>query len=153
MNHRKFWFTKIGLAGTPSPTLITATDGWTFDSTIAHDELGTLQLFTRTIADIPCYRLKTTTGVPIDTLVSTVSDVRSLPRWTTNGVTESRVFGGTAGAIDYVQYLDIPGWTLASDRFWFVRGRVERADGATNLLAEHLAPLSLRVRATSRDFR
>jgi error-prone DNA polymerase len=34
-----------------------------------------------------------------------------------------------------------------------VRGRIERADGATNLLAEHLAPLSLRVRATSRDFR
>ncbi|MCL3861928.1 error-prone DNA polymerase [Actinotalea sp. K2] len=34
-----------------------------------------------------------------------------------------------------------------------VRGRLERADGATNLLAEHLAPLSLRVRTSSRDFR
>jgi len=33
-----------------------------------------------------------------------------------------------------------------------VRGRLERADGATNLLAEHLAPLSLRVPTTSRDF-
>lgn len=34
-----------------------------------------------------------------------------------------------------------------------VRGRLERADGATNLLAEHLAPLSLRVPTASRDFR
>lgn len=34
-----------------------------------------------------------------------------------------------------------------------VRGRLERADGATNLLAEHLAPLSLKVPSTSRDFR
>ncbi|HQY34025.1 MAG TPA: error-prone DNA polymerase [Actinotalea sp.] len=34
-----------------------------------------------------------------------------------------------------------------------VRGRLERADGATNLLAEHLAPLSLRVPTSSRDFR
>ncbi|MGO1317125.1 MAG: error-prone DNA polymerase [Cellulomonadaceae bacterium] len=34
-----------------------------------------------------------------------------------------------------------------------VRGRLERADGATNLVAEHLAPLSLQVRTTSRDFR
>lgn len=34
-----------------------------------------------------------------------------------------------------------------------VRGRLERADGATNLLAEHLAPLSLAVPTTSRDFR
>lgn len=33
-----------------------------------------------------------------------------------------------------------------------VRGRLERADGATNLLAEHLAPLSLRVPTASRDF-
>ncbi|PJI85513.1 error-prone DNA polymerase [Luteimicrobium subarcticum] len=33
-----------------------------------------------------------------------------------------------------------------------VRGRVERADDATNLLAEHLAPLSLRVPSRSRDF-
>ena len=34
-----------------------------------------------------------------------------------------------------------------------VRGRLERNDNATNLVAEHLAPLSLRVRTTSRDFR
>ena len=34
-----------------------------------------------------------------------------------------------------------------------VRGRLERADGATNLVAEHLYPLSLRVRTSSRDFR
>ena len=34
-----------------------------------------------------------------------------------------------------------------------VRGRIERADGATNLVAEHLAPLSLQVRTSSRDFR
>jgi error-prone DNA polymerase len=34
-----------------------------------------------------------------------------------------------------------------------VRGRIERADGATNLAAEHLAPLSLKVSTTSRDFR
>lgn len=33
-----------------------------------------------------------------------------------------------------------------------VRGRLERADGATNLLAEHLAPLSLRIPTASRDF-
>jgi error-prone DNA polymerase len=33
-----------------------------------------------------------------------------------------------------------------------IRGRIERADGATNLVAEHLAPLSLKVPAKSRDF-
>jgi error-prone DNA polymerase len=34
-----------------------------------------------------------------------------------------------------------------------VRGMIERADGATNLIADHIAPLSLRVPARSRDFR
>lgn len=34
-----------------------------------------------------------------------------------------------------------------------VRGRIERADGATNLVAEHIAPLSLAVPSRSRDFR
>jgi len=34
----------------------------------------------------------------------------------------------------------------------FVGGRLERADGATNLIAEHLTPLSLGIATTSRDF-
>jgi error-prone DNA polymerase len=34
-----------------------------------------------------------------------------------------------------------------------VRGQVERADGAVNLLAEHLSPLTLPVLTRSRDFR
>ena len=40
---------------------------------------------------------------------------------------------------------------LRGDVDWV--GRLERNDNATNLVAEHLAPLSLRVRTTSRDFR
>lgn len=116
----------MAIAGTPDPTMITAADGWTFDSELQQEELGTIRLYTRTIADVPCYRVRTVTGVPVDTLLATVTDVRSVPRWSSNGVTESKVLGDEGGAIDYVQYLDIPGWTMASDRFWFIRGRVER---------------------------
>jgi error-prone DNA polymerase len=34
-----------------------------------------------------------------------------------------------------------------------IRGRLQRAEGVTSLLADHLAPLSLRIKTTSRDFR
>jgi error-prone DNA polymerase len=34
-----------------------------------------------------------------------------------------------------------------------IRGRVERARGVTNLVADHLQPLPLAARTTSRDFR
>jgi error-prone DNA polymerase len=33
-----------------------------------------------------------------------------------------------------------------------VRGRLERADGVTNLVADRIDPLTLAVRSTSRDF-
>ena len=39
-----------------------------------------------------------------------------------------------------------------TSRALVVRGLLERQDGATNLVAEHLAPLSLKVRSSSRDF-
>jgi error-prone DNA polymerase len=34
-----------------------------------------------------------------------------------------------------------------------VRGRLERAEGVINVVAEHLAPLPLAASTTSRDFR
>ncbi len=42
--------------------------------------------------------------------------------------------------------------TARSSAALVIRGRVERADGATNLVAEHLSPLSLAVATSSRDF-
>ena len=84
------------------------------------------------------------------------------------GVVTHRQRPGTAGGVTFLSLEDETGLlnVICTTGLWqrfrkvartsaalVVRGRVERADGATNLLAEHLAPLSLRVRATSRDFR
>ncbi|GIJ00247.1 error-prone DNA polymerase [Sediminihabitans luteus] len=84
------------------------------------------------------------------------------------GVVTHRQRPGTAGGVTFLSLEDETGilnvvcspglWrrfrTVArSARAMVVRGRVERADGATNLVAEHLAPLSLQVATSSRDFR
>jgi len=84
------------------------------------------------------------------------------------GVVTHRQRPGTAGGVTFLSVEDETGllniictaglWqrfrTVArSSPALVVRGRLERADGATNLLAEHLAPLSLRVPSASRDFR
>lgn len=83
------------------------------------------------------------------------------------GVVTHRQRPGTAGGVTFLSLEDETGmlnvvcsaglWqrfrTVArTSRALVVRGRVEKADGATNLLAEHLAPLALRVASTSRDF-
>ncbi|WP_165372681.1 error-prone DNA polymerase [Pengzhenrongella frigida] len=83
------------------------------------------------------------------------------------GVVTHRQRPGTAGGVTFLSLEDETGMlnVICSTGLWqrfrrvartsaalVVRGRLERADGATNLLAEHLAPLSLRVPTTSRDF-
>jgi hypothetical protein len=43
----------------------------------------------------------------------------------------SVVLGSGEGYIDFAQYLDTPGWTGASDRYWFARAHFQRdIDGA-----------------------
>jgi error-prone DNA polymerase len=84
------------------------------------------------------------------------------------GVVTHRQRPGTAKGVTFLSLEDETGVlnVICSQGVWrrfqavarrspalVVRGRIERADGATNLVAEHLAPLSLKVSTTSRDFR
>ncbi|KQS97579.1 error-prone DNA polymerase [Cellulomonas sp. Leaf395] len=84
------------------------------------------------------------------------------------GVVTHRQRPGTAGGVTFLSLEDETGLlnVICSAGLWqkfrkvartsralVVRGRLERSDGATNLVAEHLTPMSLRVRSASRDFR
>ncbi|MGW2095228.1 DNA polymerase III subunit alpha [Promicromonospora sukumoe] len=84
------------------------------------------------------------------------------------GVVTHRQRPGTAGGVTFLSLEDETGllnvictaglWqrfrrVARSAQAMVIRGRVEAADGAVNLLAEHLAPLSLAVPGRSRDFR
>jgi error-prone DNA polymerase len=83
------------------------------------------------------------------------------------GVVTHRQRPGTAGGVTFLSLEDETGLlnVVCSPGLWLrfrtvargapamlVRGRVEKADGATNLVAEHLAPLRLPVHTRSRDF-
>jgi error-prone DNA polymerase len=83
------------------------------------------------------------------------------------GVVTHRQRPGTAGGVTFLSLEDETGllnvictvglWqrfrkVARSAQAMVVRGRIEAADGAVNLLAEHLATLSLTVPAQSRDF-
>ena len=75
---------------------------------------------------------------------------------------------GTAGGVTFLSLEDETGLinVICTAGLWkrfrtvartsaamVVRGRLERADNATNLLAEHLASLSLQIPTSSRDYR
>ncbi|WP_435829214.1 error-prone DNA polymerase [Actinocatenispora sera] len=89
-------------------------------------------------------------------------------RVTVGGVVTHRQRPATAGGVTFVNLEDETGMlnVICSPGVWrahrrtahtapamLVRGRLERADGVTNLVAERIAPLSLSVRTASRDFR
>jgi hypothetical protein len=42
---------------------------------------------------------------------------------------QSHIISRTATTIDFWQYLDVPGWTLANDRFWFCHGVIIKDHG------------------------
>lgn len=84
------------------------------------------------------------------------------------GIVTHRQRPGTAKGVTFISLEDETGFlnVICSQGVWkryqavarrspalVIRGRIERADGATNLVAEHIAPLSLKVPSKSRDFR
>jgi error-prone DNA polymerase len=84
------------------------------------------------------------------------------------GVVTHRQRPGTAQGVTFLSLEDETGLlnVICSAGLWkrfrtvartsaamVVRGRLERADNATNLMAEHLAPLSLQIPTASRDYR
>lgn len=84
------------------------------------------------------------------------------------GVVTHRQRPGTAQGVTFLSLEDETGLlnVICSAGLWrryrtvarsaaamVVRGRLERADNATNLMAEHLAPLSLQIPTSSRDYR
>src|SRR5690606_29301617 len=84
------------------------------------------------------------------------------------GIVTHRQRPGTAKGVTFISLEDETGFlnVICTQAVWkryqavarrspalVIRGRIERADGATNLVAEHIAPLSLKIPSKSRDFR
>lgn len=84
------------------------------------------------------------------------------------GAVTHRQRPATAGGVTFLNLEDETGMVnvICSPGFWVryrtvvrscpalvLRGRLQIAEGVINVMAEHAAPLDIRVRATSRDFR
>jgi error-prone DNA polymerase len=99
--------------------------------------------------------------------IAELSGVTHGSRVLVGGVVTHRQRPATAGGITFVNLEDETGMlnVICSAGVWqrhrraartaaamLVRGRLERADGVTNLVADRIDPLTLAVRSTSRDF-
>lgn len=117
---------------------IAATTAWTTDSTVDTSDAGKVEISTATIGGVSCFRAVATTDATVEALAATVMDVPGTIRWSTAGVTEAENLSKGATAFDYYQYLDVPGWTMSSDRFWFLHGTLTKEASGTMFRWERL---------------
>ncbi len=118
-------------AGTPVWSDVRAS-GWEYHTTREHDAASTVQVYYKDVAGITCLQGVATTVYSPEQLMDVAADIEGTPEWASAGVTEGLTLARSDSQMDYYQYLDVPGWTMASDRFWFLRGHfVKTADSYT----------------------
>lgn len=113
--------TSLALAA-PTWSQITSSTAWVHDSDVTTSDAGAVSIDTTTIAGTPCFRAKTSTDASVGKLMETVSDIPGTKRWSTAGVTEAELLGKSGENWYYYQFLDVPGWTMSADRYWFLKG-------------------------------
>ncbi len=112
-----------------------AIDGasWTELARKTHSDAGEIVIKSTSIGGVDCFRGEAVTDVPGGKLLDVVADVESAVSWSTAGVSEAKLLSKNGNKLDYYQFLDVPGWTMASDRFWFLTSVVESTDSKWSL--------------------
>ena len=98
---------------------------WTEITRKTHADAGEVVVLGTKVSGVECFRGTATTDVPGAKLLDVVADVESAVRWSTAGVTEAKLLSRSGSRLEYYQFLDVPGWTMAADRFWFLTSTVE----------------------------
>ncbi len=113
----------------PTWPAIKATTAWEHLSDRDHDDAGSISVHVAEIAGVKCLKGEAVTPGKADVYLAVAKDIKAAMSWSKAGLKYSEVLGTGASTIDYFQYLDVPGWTGASDRFWFLRGTTESGGG------------------------
>jgi hypothetical protein len=107
---------------------------WSVVTTANHADAGEVTISTATVAGVQCFRGTATTDQPAEKLLAVVTDVAGSTRWSSAGITEAKLLSNSGGTYSYYQYLDVPGWTMASDRYWFLVSKVVRTGDRIDFL-------------------
>ena len=122
----------------PSWSEVESTTSWTEHATEQHDEIGEVLILHAEVGGIDCFQAQASTDASSAKLLEVVRDVEGIARFSDAGISEGRILARDGEGLDYFQYFDTPGWTMAKDRFWFLRGRVIRSGAVTTWTRERL---------------
>lgn len=107
---------------------------WAHVTDREHGDAGTVKVFNATIGGLQCFRASANTSdADGKTMLDVVTDVVGAKRWSSAGITQAEVLGKNGNKVSYFQYLDVPGWTMSSDRYWFLVGTIDDTPGKRSL--------------------
>ncbi|MCB9679536.1 MAG: hypothetical protein H6737_30805 [Alphaproteobacteria bacterium] len=132
--------TSLAFAGVPTHSAMEGAS-WNHLSDRNHDDAGTVKVFNATVSDVSCFKAVAETGdADGKTMLDVVVDVVGSKKWSSAGVTQAEVLGRSGNTITYMQYLDVPGWTMSSDRFWFLTSEITDGAGTRSLKWNRIDP-------------
>jgi len=116
-------------AAEPTWSQLQTDSGWNLSHTTEHSATGEIQIYKQTVAGVACFRGQSQTSASAESMLTVAMDVEGAISWSSAGISEAETLSRSASQIDYYQYLNIP---IISDRFWFLRGTVERSGNQIN---------------------
>ena len=96
---------------------------------LRHDSRSGVDIYRKDVAGmaLPAFRAEKDVAASSERLFELILDLnRHAGLSDTIPLIRSQVLSRRGDELDYMQYLDSPGWTLARDRYWFNRARVQR---------------------------
>jgi hypothetical protein len=116
----------------PTWSQIRGQDSWTEHTTKNHADAGEVTVLKATVDGVECWRADAKVDVDPRFMMDVAMDIEGTVDWaSTAHVSEAKVLSRAGSSLEYYQLMDVPGWTLAKDRFWFVRGRVVSEAGSS----------------------
>lgn len=113
---------------------------WAHIADRSHGDAGEVKVFNATIGGIQCFKASASTSeADGSTMLGVVTDVVGAKRWSSAGITQAEMLGKNGNRITYFQYLDVPGWTMSSDRYWFLTASVNDNPGRRSLEWDRIA--------------
>jgi hypothetical protein len=113
---------------------------WQLVTTARHPDAGAVTVSSATIAGIQCFRGSAVTDASPDVMLNVITDIAGSTKWSSAGLSQARLIAHDGPNWVYFQYLDVPNWTMASDRYWFLTSTVQRTAGKIEFDWDPIAP-------------
>lgn len=92
-------------------------------------DVGVVLVRRKVVDGVTCLEGAVEVETSVDRLFSVTQDMASARRWSSATLLVSEEIERTGSAYTVFQYFDVPGWTMAADRYWVIRGQAVRESG------------------------